>query len=166
MLALQISSMKNFMSHFLAADTFDLFLLEEAIIRTAGTYTIEGRVNREFFTREEQENGFCPYEFQPWSEIRGLCFQLMKGRRTPLFFKFVLQLKPEEAPSMLKPGADTDLSFIKCLTLNIRYDGSKAVLTTGTSLSPFVLSKEADVLWDRALAAFLDSHGILFEALL
>ena len=37
MIALQITSMKNFMNHLLVADTFDPFLLEEATISTALT---------------------------------------------------------------------------------------------------------------------------------
>ena len=42
MIALQITSTKNFMNHLLVADTFDPFLLEEATISTALTVTIDG----------------------------------------------------------------------------------------------------------------------------
>ena len=49
MLALQISSMKQFMNHLLVADTFESFLLEEAVIGTACTFYIDGHVNQEFF---------------------------------------------------------------------------------------------------------------------
>ena len=34
------------MSRLLASDTFDCFLLEEAVIGTASTFTIDGRINR------------------------------------------------------------------------------------------------------------------------
>ena len=165
MLALQISSMKLFMNQLLATDAFDLFLLQEAVITTANTYTIDGRMNRDFFSKEELENGSCPYEFQPWSEIRGLCFHLIKGKHTPLFFKFILQLNPQKAAALLKDHADADFSAIKSLVLSIRYDGSKAILTTATAQHTFVLSREADLIWDTALCAYLAYREIPFEIL-
>ena len=173
MLALEISSMKQFMNHLLAADTFDIFLLEEAVISTANTFTIDGHLNQEFFYSDGQENisipsrpGGDPYEFRPWSEMRGLCFDLIKGKRTPLFFRFVLHLKPEKATALLESrGCETDPSQVKALVLNIRYDGSRAVLTTGTAFHTFVLSKEPDAIWDKALCQYLDGKGIGYEML-
>ena len=99
MTALQITSMKLFMSRLLASDTFDCFLLEEAVIGTASTFTIDGRINREFFAGqapEEDETAMSSrsgqqspsQEFRPWSELRGLCYDLIKGKRPPLFFRF------------------------------------------------------------------------------
>lgn len=164
MTALQITSMKNFMSQLLASDTFDCFLLEEAVISTANTYTIDGRINRDFFSGEEQDAGAPPYDFRPWGEIKGLCYDLIKGRRTPLFFRFVLHLKPEKAASLLeKENCSVDPSQIKALVLTIRYDGSKALLTTGTSFHSFVLSKEPDAIWDKALAKYLSGKGIGYD---
>lgn len=197
MLALQISSMKKFMNQLLAGDAFDIFLLEEASVSTANTYTIDGRINRDFYTAEELEAGICPYEFQPWSETKGLCFHLIKGKHTPLFFKFVLHLKPEKTQELLTgavsaadgstaaginatgntsaagialpdtPAANStpDFSQVKALVLTIRYDGSRAVLTTGTAYHTFVLSKDADVLWDKAFTAYLAAQDIDFQLL-
>lgn len=166
MLALQITSMKTFMNHLLAGEAFDIFLLEEAVISTANTYTIDGHVNVDFFTPEERENNAVPYEFQAWSEIKGLCFNLIKGKHTPLYFKFVLHLKPEKASALLASGdCSVDISQVKSLVLNIRYDGSKAVLTTGTAYHTFVMSKEPDAIWDKALATYLAKCGIDCEVL-
>lgn len=166
MTAFQITSMKNFMSRLLASDAFDCFLLEEAVISAANTFTIDGHINQEFFNGEE-ETKKPSYDFRPWSEIKGLCFDLIKGRRTPLFFRFVLHLMPEKAAALLeKEGCDTDPGQIKALVLTIRYDGSKAVLTTGTSFHSFILSKEPDAVWDRALAKYLAGKGIAFETLI
>ena len=79
MTALQITSMKNFMSQLLISDTFDVFLLEEAVIGTANTFTIDGRINQEFFSGQEQESEVPALEFRPWNEIKGLCFDLIQG---------------------------------------------------------------------------------------
>lgn len=166
MTALQISSMKQFMNHLLAAETFDSFLLEEAVISTANTFTIDGHVNREFYQNDENKDPQSLPELRPWSELKSLCFDLIKGRRTPLFFRFVLHLKPEKASALLeKEGCEIDISQLKALVLTIRYDGSRAVLTTGTAFHTFVLSKEPDAIWDRALKKFLDGKGISYEEL-
>ena len=166
MLALQITSLKNFMNQLLAGDTFDSFLLEEATISTANTYTIDGHINVDFFPMEERDTDSLPYEFQPWSEMKGLCFNLIKGKRTPLFFKFVFHLKPEKAGALLKEqNCSVDLSAVRALVLNIRFDGTKAVLTTGTAYHTFIMSKDADIIWDKALMKYLSGKDIAFEEL-
>jgi len=165
MLALEITSMKNFMLHLLTADTFDCFLLEEAAISTANTFFIDGRIHPEFYDTSETP-AEALHEFRPWSELKGFCFDLIKGKRTPLSFRFTMHLMPEKAKALLeKENYDTDLSQIKALVLNIRYDGSKATLTTGTAFHTFVLSKEPDAIWDKALSRYLAKKGISFEIL-
>ena len=166
MTALQITSMKNFMNRLLASESFDIFLLEEAVIGTASTFTIDGRINRDFFLEEGSEDIPGLTEFRPWSELKGLCFDLIKGKRTPVFFRFTLQLKPELTAALLKrENCDVDPAQVKTLALNIRYDGTKAVLTTATAYHTFLMSKEPDAIWDRALVKYLDREGITYEIL-
>ena len=154
------------MNQLLAGDTFDIFLLEEAVIGTANTYTIDGHINKDFFPPEERGEDCIPYDLQCWSEIKGLCFNLIKGKNTPLYFKFVLHLKPEKTASLLvKENCDVDVSQIRALVLNIKYDGTKAILTTGTGYHTFVMSKEPDVIWDKAITKYLSGKGIAFEEL-
>lgn len=166
MLALQITSMKPFMNQLLAGDTFDIFLLEEAVISTANTYTIDGHINWDFFPPDQRNADTIPYGFQLWSEIKGLCFHLIKGKNTPLYFKFVLHLKPEEVEKILSyANTGVDLTQLRALVLNIKYDGSKTVLTTATAYNTFVLNKEADIIWDKAFTKYLSDKGIAFEQL-
>ncbi|MBQ2804197.1 MAG: hypothetical protein IJF07_09905 [Lachnospiraceae bacterium] len=166
MIALQITSLKHLMNQLLVGDSFDIFLLEEAVISTANTYTIDGHINVDFYSSEEQNETCIPYEFQPWSEIKGLCFNLIKGKHTPLYFKFVFHLKPEQAFVLLtKHNSDVDATMLKAMVLTIRYDGSKAILTTATAYHTFVMSKEPDIIWDKALMQYLSSKGISYEQL-
>lgn len=164
MLAIQITSVKSFMNQLLAGDTFDIFLLEEAVISTANTYTIDGHINTDFYPAEERES--ITDEFQLWSELKGLCFNLIKGRHTPLYFKFVLHLKPEKADTLLsKEHSSVDSSQVRGLILTIKYEGSKVILTTGTSYHTFVMDKEPDRIWDKAIVKYLSGKGIPFEEL-
>ncbi len=164
MLALEITAMKSFMNQLLAGDTFDIFLLEEATVSTANTYTIDGRINVDFFPIEERSKENIPYEFQPWSEIKGLCFNLIKGKHTPLYFKFVLHLKPEKLTALLNSNLPHfDASLLKAFVLIIKYDGSKAILTTCSAYHTFVLDKEPEVIWDKTLSQYLSQKGILYE---
>ncbi|MCM1190328.1 MAG: DUF5721 family protein [bacterium] len=177
MTALQITSMKLFMSRLLASDAFDGFLLEEAVIGAASTFTIDGRINRDFFADQTPDEAKAPSgsqpglhslseEFRPWSELRGLCYDLIKGKRTPLFFRFTMHLTPEKSASLLaEKNCDTDPSQIKALVLNIRYDGSKTILTTAVSYRTFVLTKEPEAIWDKALMQYLDAISVEYEIL-
>ena len=166
MLALQITSNKKFMSDLLAGDVFDIFLLEEATIATSITTSIEGRINTDFYPVADRTPELLPYEYQCWSEIKGLCYQLIKGRHTPLYFKIVLQLKPDKMKDMLiKEKLSFEDSKLKSLILTIKYDGGKTVLTTGSSYTTFVMDKTADVVWDRQISKYLAIKGIAFEIL-
>lgn len=167
MLALKISSMKTFMNHLLVADTFDNFLLAEATISTANTYQIDGHINKEFYATDELTDAAAlPYDFTPWQDMKPLCFNLIKGKRTPLFFKFVLHLKPEQVGKLMAAGnSSVSPDEIKALVLTIKYDGTQAVLTTGSAFHTFLMSKEPDILWDKALQQFLARKGIDYEIL-
>lgn len=163
MLALEIASTKNFMKHLLSGDTFDDFLLEECTISTGNTYTIDGHMNMDFFPADERDSGAIPYAFRPWSELKSLCFDLIKGKYTPVFFKFVLQWKPERADELTNGLADA--RHMKALVLNIRYDNGKVILTTGTSYHTFVPNREIDLAWDHYLCNYLEEKGIGYEKL-
>lgn len=167
MLALQIDSLKTFMSAMLTGELFDSFLLEEASISTAATYTIDGRINKDFFPPEEREDKeLHPYEFALWKDMKNICFDLIKGKHTPLRFHFVLQLVPSYTASVLeKGGSSVSADFIKAFVLNIRFDGEKILLYTGTSYTTFLADKEPERLWDAAFKQFLYKKGIACEEL-
>lgn len=167
MIALQIKSLKVFMNSLLASDTFDIFLLEEAIITTYNTFSIDGHQNKEFYTPEEWEDKTLrPYDFTCFKDIRNLCFDLIKGKHTPLSFKFVLHLTPEHVASILEHGeSPISADQVKAFVLTIRYDGNDLTLITGTSFHTFIPSKEPEKLWDKALCRFLTKKELAYEEL-
>ncbi|MBR5598144.1 MAG: hypothetical protein IKW30_12165 [Lachnospiraceae bacterium] len=165
MLAIQIKDVKTFMAKLLNADTFDSFLLEEAQIHTYNTFAIEGYQNRDFYTKEELEDKeVFPYEYSQWKDMKGICFQLIKGKKVPIFMKIILHKKPEDAYTLLEEGgAMSYAESLKAFVVTIKYDASGLLLTTGTSFSTFLMDKTADLLWDNAFRRFLTMTGIDFE---
>lgn len=83
-----------------------------------------------------------PYDFSCWTDMRPLCFDLIKGKRTPVSFKFVLHLKPEHVAEILKKEeSSVSPSDIKALVLNIKYDGSELTCITATAFHSFYRTK-------------------------
>lgn len=161
MIALQITELKAFMSKLLASSTFDDFLLQEATLQMGIGYVIDGHINEAFYqTDDETEQPHRP-PFIPYGEVRGTLFELIKGKRTPLGFQVVLQLSPTRCAILFPEGLDAHL--IKGLLLNIRFDGSKAMITSGISYYSFSLDKAPELIWDEALMNFLRGAGIVFE---
>ena len=159
MTAFLITEMKKFMAGFLAGDCFDSFLLEEAFVEAAVTYHIDGHINAAFFSQDEDED--CPKTFIPWKNVRSVAFDMIKGKRTPSRFKFVLHLMPEFVPGVMK-GADPSLlpEQVSALVLTVSYDGSSIRLVTGTAFSSFVMDKTLDAQWDKTMRNFLSKKEI------
>lgn len=164
MTSFQIKELKNFMGKFLATDCFDSFLLSEASVSAQAQYSIDGHLNRDFYTKEElSDPRICPYDFISWNSVRPLCFQMIKGKKSPSRFKFVLHLMPEYVPGVLK-GADPSLSAkqVRALVLTVRYDSAGLFLITGTAFDSFLPDKTLDAQWDKTVRLFLAKKGIAF----
>lgn len=167
MKAYKISDLKQFMNKLLLSEGFDYFLLEECTIITYNTFQVDGRIRKEFFDKEEQgDSSLCPYEFSLWKDMRPLCLQLIKGKRTPLSFKFVFLLLPEQMRKLLSSeGFDNSANLLKAFTLTIKYDGSLATLTTGISTTSFLMDKSPEQVWDKAFRKFMENRQIAWEEL-
>ncbi|MDO4331551.1 MAG: DUF5721 family protein [Eubacteriales bacterium] len=165
MTSFYITELKNFMSKLLATNCFDSFLLAEANISTAVEYTIDGHINKDFYTREELEDEqICPYDFSPWSAMRPICYEIIKGKRSPSRFKFVFHLMPDYVPGVLK-GADDSITpdQVKALVLTIKYENGAASIITGTAFHTFLMDKTLDAQWDKTMRQFLAKKGILYS---
>ncbi|MCI2048174.1 MAG: DUF5721 family protein [Lachnospiraceae bacterium] len=154
------------MGKLLSGECFDSFLLEEASITTAVAWELNGRLNRDFYTEEEwNDKTVRPWEMVPWSEVRPLCRELIKGRRAPVRFCLVLHLKPEYIAATLTAGsgAGPSAGSVSSLVLTIRYDGQEADILTGVGHSAFTLDKSEEGIWDRAVIRFLQEKEIDFD---
>ena len=167
MQALKLTDIKDFMHKLLKSETFDHFLLQEAVITSAASYVIDGRINRDFYSEEELDSlGIKDFRFLPYAMLRGNCFDLIKGKRVPSSFKFVLLLSPENLKRTLQsiscPFSENDITGV---FLNINFRDQVLSLTTGVSCRVFSADKTLDHEWDRLVRQFLKQHEISFEEL-
>ena len=133
MIALKIVKNGSFMSKILAGDAFDSFLLEEARIRMAVTWDIDGHLNEQFYPADVwKDPEQRPYDRTQWKEIRPYIYDIIKGK---------------QAPSLI----------------TVRFSDSVMTIVTGTAYKSFTLDKSADTLWDKSLQKFLISRQIDFE---
>ena len=148
MTAVEIKDVKGFMGKLLASDTFDDFLILEAVITKANTFTIDGRLNEEYLSdleNEDQSDGgdkTLVGKLQTWGNVRSFCFELIKGKTLPVYMKVVLQKSGEEADHYL----------------NIVYDRKELKVVTGTSLRTFTLDKSLEQEWDQSAEDLLKEY--------
>ena len=167
MILCKMKDKKDFMAKLLAGECFDSFLLKEASIHGFVPYLIDGHINKAFFAdTADDAASFTAYEYAQWKDIRPVCFDLIKGKRTPTRFLFVLYLKPEAMTSVLeKAGIPASGSLVQNLILNIRFEQGEITITTGVDYSGFTLDKQAEQLWDNTFMKFLDKKEISYENL-
>lgn len=167
MIVLETKATKNFMKSLLTDELFDSFLVEEAVIRTYNTFHIDGHLIKEFYSSEELEaleNSKKSTDFSYWGDVRPFCFQLIKGKKTPVSFKVVLHATPWLIGKIAaNPECGVAANLIRSLVLNIRYDNGKVTCMTGSSLTTFIMDKSVEKLWDNFIRQWLSRVGLDFE---
>lgn len=159
MIALKLTSVKDFMSHLLLSETFDNFLFIEGEIVTFNTFTIDGYIQKDFFPEEDP-----PGEYSLWKSLREYCFTLIKGRKTPLSFKFIFSLSPKNIARLITQNSlDYSPDQVQGLYLNIRYDGTTLQCITGTSLKTFTMDKSLEQSWDTMVQKYFSQKQIPYE---
>lgn len=167
MISLKIEAIKPFMNKLLLYPAFDSFHLVEGTITTYNTFHIDGRLQPGYYSKEEQESlGLSGRRFSRWQELRPFCLELIKGKRTPLSFRFTFQLSPENTEKLLtQTGSLFSPKDVNGLILNIRYDSTGLTCTTATSLTLFTMDKSLEHSWDQMVQKFLLKQDIAFTPL-
>lgn len=168
MTALKISNVKEFMNILLLSETFDHFLLSEASITTFATLILDGHSCADFFSPEDEGYSLVENEtYVPFSLLRPSCLSFIKGKRTPVSFKFVFLLSRENQTKTL---ASLHSSFasedISGMYLNLKYQAGNLICTTGISYRSFSTDKSLDLAWDEMITRFLKNHKISYESLI
>lgn len=166
MLILSLDTRKC-MNALLLQHAFDSFLFLEAEITTFNTYHINGRLQKDFYRQQTNEEPVIPTrQYALWAEQREFCFSVIRGKRTPLNFRFIFSLS---APNIAKLLEQEQLSFtdsdVQGLYLNFKYDGETLTCTTGTSMNLFTLDKSLENAWDKMAQRIFAKYEIPFEHL-
>lgn len=165
MISLTIQNLKNFMSCLLTTATFDHFLVPEAVIRTDAVFTVDGHLSEGFYTAEElSEKGFTEKEPLPFGALRPTFYALIRGTHTPVAFRFVLMLSPENQQNVLTASeSGFSVQDVSGIFLNLRYQDGLLTCTTAISYRTFSPNHDLDRAWDNYARKFLTKQGIVFE---
>lgn len=165
MIALQIQDIRHFMNKLLLSPAFDSFLFLEGSVTTSHTFSVDGRLHREFFTEEElKEHHLLHQIYSRWRDIRPVFLELIKGKKTPLGFQFVFRLSAENTEKLITSSGITSLRAenVSGLLLNIRYDGNALSCVTASSLNFFTMDKSLEHAWDEMIKRFFKKQEISF----
>ena len=149
------------MSRFLASDTFDDFFLESAVLKLATTYTIDGHINRDFY---EDGDEAPEYALAGWALMRPMCLELIKGRHTPVSFRFVMCASPKMRQELLAGDEYSEArSAVSELVFIVGFKDGELTITTGAALSGFILDKSYERQWDGYIKSIIADAGLEFE---
>ena len=159
MVMIEIENIKKFMAGFLGGNLFDDFLMSEGKLSMNIAYEFDGKILKEFYDTEEWEE-MKTYPYVMWQEEKEKIFSLVKGKKTPLSFQFVMMLKPDLVSDILaKYNLAIREDEVAGLFINILYDRQGLKCTAGVSRKTFVLDKTLEEAWElsnKAVAEALD----------
>jgi len=162
MIALSLPEVKECMSKLLLSETFDPFYFIEGEIVTFNTFTLDGYLKKEFFDTEE----IPARDYALWKDVREFCFSLIKGKRTPLSFKFVLGLSDSNIEKLLlQQELDFKPQDVRGLYINLKFDGQNLQCITGTAMNLFTMDKSLEQAWDKMVQKFFAQKEIKYEVL-
>ncbi len=166
MIALQITDIKKMMQALLYSASFDSFSLQEVSVTKDISFFLEGRLHPEYYTSEDRsaDPELDARTFATWGQYRDLTAAFIRGEKSPLSFKLVLQASDSYMQKLLKnPEFTADPALAKALVLTFRYENGALTCLTGTAFTTFVPDKSLDKLWDNAIRKSLDHMEISFE---
>ena len=161
MISLSLTDIKDFTSQLFLKDTFDSFCFIEGEIVTFNTFRIDGFIQKGFFDTDAE----LP-EYSYWKNVREYCLHIIRGKRTPLSFRFVFSLSPKNIQRLIDQNASAlRPEEIQGLYMNLHFDGTHLTCVTGTSFKTFTLDKSLEHVWDEMVRKFFLQKGIPYELL-
>ncbi|MCR4763793.1 MAG: DUF5721 family protein [Lachnospiraceae bacterium] len=156
----KISQTKEFMQALLTRDVFDRWFLVEAQVVGANTWTVDGHLNHAYFEGDMSEETTPSGEYACWAVQRPIILQLIRGKRTPLSFRF-LMMPPDDFARAEVESARTGMDRI----CRIRFQEGHVFVTSAVSMKEFTLDREPERAWDESLSRFLAEKELAFEEL-
>ena len=163
----KVLDIRKCMNDMLRQEAFDDFLLAEAAVTTGVSYVIDGHLTKDFFTGEELEDmGLAGERCARYGTLRPICFDMIKGKRTPQSFQFIFLASAglirellEQSRTGLRSQDVSNLSF------NVRYVKGELYLTCSATLGIFTPDKSLELAWEQWICDFMRKLEIPLEQL-
>ena len=157
MIAENINNVKKFMSELLIGDKLNDFLTLDVTITTYNTFHIDGHIKKDFYEKDDYDALGSP-GISTWSTLKPLCYEIIKGKRTPLNFKIIFGLSGEKIQDLIdKSGTDLKINDVNGLFINIKYEKGFLQYVTGTSLAIFTMNKDLEKEFDKYVSTFIST---------
>ncbi|MBE5934919.1 MAG: hypothetical protein E7262_03920 [Lachnospiraceae bacterium] len=164
MISLKVEDVKKFMNKILVDNVFDNFLTSNVEVATFSKFSIDGRINKKWYTSEELEN--IEDSYAKWLDIKRYVYDIIKGNKVPSSFKIVLLLSKENTSNTLKKFSyQLTENDVEGLFLNIMYENNEVNIVTGISYKTFVMDKSLDKEWDNSIKVFLNKNEVEYNEL-
>ena len=179
MIAKHVTNKKQLMKALLAEETFDRFELVSGSVDTFAEFSVDGRYNAAFFGKTADDNAGAEgdpspnghsessegtpseREFTPWQLLRPFFLSVIRGKNTPLSFKFVFRLPSDTTARLFEDeGIRIENGAVSGLLMNLTFDGTSILLTTGVSHRTFSMDREPERVWDAWVESFFGKTGI------
>ena len=154
MISLELDT-KDIMNKLLLGSDFDHFLLVEGNVTTFASFRIDGKLQDDFLDTAEKEalSGRC---YESGGDFKSFFLSIIKGKKTPLNFKFVFTMSPGQIRTFVKQeGIHIQPDDVQGLYMNLVFDGQNLNCITGTSMKVFSLDKSLEQAWDQKIRSFL-----------
>lgn len=161
MISLKIVEVKPFMGKLFSSNIFDDFYLKEMEIQTFTNFHITGNFNDNFYSQEELE---LREKQTLWSDLKAVAFSIIKGNKTPISMKLIIQLPNRKTEDLVqKLAGRIQSNEVGGLFINIRFEKGVLHIISGTAIKTFTLDKTLEQEWDLETKNILKEQGILFE---
>ena len=162
MIALNIQDIKSFTSNLFVHEMFDEFLMSEMDISMAQTIHIDGELNKDWFTNDEEEV-LAGRKIAKWNEIKPLAYQMIRGKKTPLAFKIIFQLNEIQLAKVIeKSGSSFQLGDVNALFIHVKFDKNGLSIITGSSIKVFTMDKSLEHYWDDTVKLMMKKYKIAY----
>lgn len=165
MQAITILDIKPFMQLLFQTDQLDSYSLISADIRTDITYSLDGHINKNFYSEEELSLFSLESKaYLPWSLAKEKVFTIIKGKKTPSLLKIVLKASEQLVNELLAvTSSSLHANDIDGMFLNIMFQENKLNVVCGISYQIFTLDKNLESEFASNIVTLFKSYGITCE---
>lgn len=165
MQTIEVLDIKPFMMLLFQKTDLDSYEFISGEIRTDMTYSLDGHINKSFFSEEESEIlELNQNTYLPWRIAKEKIFSIIKGKKTPSVLKIVLKLSEQKSSAFLETsGSSLGSNDIDAMFLNVLFQDNSLHITCGVSYKIFTMDKSLESELTNSILTLLKSNSITSE---